>query len=253
MKKLLFAFLSFMLLSPAFAQFAPVTGPFPGLDVLFREYAKKYSKLIQNKQDENGVNISTTTIKGEYYTEEQTAIDNAILELTEYGKVILPKEEKQVTNSYNEITVMIPEGYTINKYIDPANAEEKLVFLQERSILIYNNKKETTFKLDYDIDFENEEKVLGDEGYLYDALTLKIRYSPKYFSFKRVFSDYNPAKTVQVEYNGKPVTLNVEVFPVLTITTPKGSDMQYVLEPNFQSIYNDFEFVRKGHKQAVIE
>lgn len=253
MKKLFVAFFAFMLFSPAiFAQLNPVQGPLPGPDLLL-EYLKKYSKVLEPSMEKDMVKFSSETVEAEYTTEEQTAIDNAILRTIEYGRVILPEEEKQKTDSYREVTVTVPNGYTINKYIAPEETKEKLVFLVDRSILVYINAREATFKLDYDITFENEEEVLGEEGYFYNALTFKIKYAPKYFTFRKISDKYNPAKTVQVEYKGQIIDLNTEVYPVLTITTPHGYDMQYVLEPNYQNIYNDFEFVRKGHKEATIK
>lgn len=251
MKKLFLVFVGFMLFSPTvFAQLAPL----PGMEALIKEYLPKYSKILQPSLEKSMVKFATKTVEGKYVTEEQTAIDNAILELTEYGKVVLPEEEKQTTNDYKEITISVPEDYTINKYIDPDNEKEQLLFLTERSVLLNINDKETNFKLDYAIILNNEEEITDElEGYLYNALTLKIKYAPKYFTFKRVYRDYNPLKTVQVEYKGETITLNTTVYPVLTITTPRGYDMQYILEPNFQNIYNDFEFVRKGHKEAEIK
>ena len=80
--------------------------------------------------------------------------------------------------------------------------------------------------------------------YIDQALNMTIRYSPKYFTLKRDDS-HKPAKQVQVKYNGKEITLNVEVYPFLIITTPEGKDMVYVLEPNWenwQNLYNDFKF-----------
>ena len=83
------------------------------------------------------------------------------------------------------------------------------------------------------------------------ALTLKIRFSPKYFTWKRVGNNYDPTRTKDITYNGKKITLRTRVISVLTITTPKGEIMEYVLEPNFQEIYNDFKFVRDGYRASL--
>lgn len=262
MKKLFVALFTLLLSAPTvFAQFNPIPGNLPGIDVLLQECYQNYSELIKSNvneiQNKNNFQISTQTVNGEYTTIEQNDSDIYSSERDIGVKNSAP--ETKTTDSYVEVKISVPEDYIVNKYISfNYNGKETkayIPFLSENSILLFANEEDISFKLDYDIDLAEvpviEEGVyIPQEGYLKQALTFTIKYSPKYFTFKRVSKNYNFFKKVEFKYKGKDVILNTKIYPVLIITTPQGKDMTYVLEPNsnFENIYNDFEFVRKGHK-----
>ncbi len=239
MKKIIVSLVFTICLSPlGFAQ----TYPLPGIEVLFKEYSKE----IKNIQ-KSDFHVSTQLVEGEFYTEQQMP--------PEYVGNAKQNLEKRKTNSYVEAIISVPEGYSINKNI---THDGYLSFPSERSILLfatdkeYNDVSDISFNLDYDITFKNPSEISYDEnGYMTKALTLKIRFSPKYFTWKRINENYDPERTTDIKYNGKKVTLRTRVLPVLTITTPNGKTLEYILEPNFQEIYNDFKFVRNGYNVSI--
>ena len=223
---------------------------FPGPELFFGDYSE-YLRLISGQVKKDGVHFSFKKINKEYPTTEQNEME--MLELGEaalYGQEpIFQAEETHVTDSYNEVTIQIPEGYSINKYIVIDSPYPDLHFpVSGRTIMLTINGKDASFKLDWDVkltDADNIKEIPTE--YINQALTLTLRYSPKYFSLRRDYNN-NLAREVKVKHEGEDITLNAEVYPFLIITTPKGTNMSYVLEPNFQNLYNDFKFVREGHK-----
>ena len=238
---------TFCLCPLGFAQYYPL----PGVEALFKEYSQTYSKMLKNSiKEEHKVAFASKIVEGKYYTEQQMPPEYA-----EFDESAMQNLEKYQTNSYKELTISVPEGYSINKNI---TYEGDISFLPQRSILLFatdkefNDVSEISFNLDYDITFKNPSEVTyKDNGRMTKALTLKIRFSPKYFTWKRVGNNYDPTRTKDITYNGKKITLRTRVISVLTITTPKGEIMEYVLEPNFQEIYNDFKFVRDGYRASL--
>ncbi len=224
----------------------------PGPEVLFKEYLQRYSKVISKSELGKGVLVLSKTTNGKYTTKEQNEMEmSEVEEAAFYGnEPILSPAETRVTDTYNEAVISIPKGYRINKYIviESPYANLYFPFLSARSILLTNKGEDISFQLDYDLELADAKDIEEvPTEYIDQALKMTIRYSPKYFTLKRDYSQ-NPARQVKVKYEGKDITLNVEVYPFLIITTPDGKDMVYVLEPNWQNLYNDFKFVREGHK-----
>ena len=258
MKKLIIAFVGFMLFSPSlFAQWD--IGPFPGLEALFYPLYQEQKERVEMITEIEAVNISSQTIHGNYYTEQQMAPED--LELPEADR---PKSEKHVTDTYTEVSVIVPEGYSINKYMtfDYDSDQVRFPFLPSSSVLMYTTFfnsatgkyeefRDISFKLDYDVTLENSEDAMYmEDGYWNNALTLKIRYANKYFDFEKVYENYTPLTTEEITYNGKKITLNAHVHYVLVITTPSGYHIRYILKPNLQSIYSDFKFVRRAFNRS---
>ena len=241
MNKLFLLVLFYLFVAPIL-----VAQTLPGPEVLF-----EYSRLISEQVSEKRVKFDLKTVKDIYTTREQNELEMAeVEEAALYGQepVFLP-EETQLTDTYNEVTISIPDGYSINKYIVIDSFDQNLYFpfTNDRSILIRSNDKDISFKLDYDLKLASNYDVNEiPTEYINQGLIMTIRYSPKYFTLKRDY-EHQYQKQVKVQYKGKEINLNTEVYPILLITTPKGKDMVYVLEPNFQNLYNDFKFVREGH------
>ena len=267
MKKLFLAFLGLMFFSPElFAQCGALfnhsnIGPLPGPEVIFQPLYQEYKDSLEKQVERNLIKISTATIEGEYYTEEQTyAVD-----LPSENMKVRPAERHK-TNTYTEVTISVPEGYTISKYIEFDSITNEAYFpgLQSKSIMLYTQRKqnvdgkveyedneEVFFKLDYDFAFDHPEEIQEDGGYFTNAATLKIRYAPKYFTWQMTNNDYNTLKAVKVNYKGKEIKFKARVYFVLVITTPSGHHIPFVLVPNFQEIYNDFKFVRERFQTAL--
>ncbi len=218
---------------------------------------KKYVSDIIKGEVEGGLKFTPPNIVNDKYVtceQQAAAIDELEAASMFEEEVVFLNEETSITDSYVEIKISVPEGYKINKYImvdftyDANEPYFYFPFVSNRSILLRSNGKDVSFKLDYDVEFKDKESITDiPMEYIDQALDFTIRFSPKYFSFNKA-DNYNAEKQVNVQYKGKTVTLNVETYPVLIITTPSGVNMSYVLEPNWQNIYNDFKFVREGHK-----
>lgn len=253
MRKLFIAFFGIMIISPTlFAQW--IQGPLPGLDALIQSYKQEYSALLQKPGAKDFIKLSSQTLQGEYYTVEQLLPGDIGAQEDMYAG-----KEKRVTNTYNEVTIHVPEGYQVNKLIKMDYGEPCFFFLRDRSIELYtvnakeNDSAEISFKLDYDIIFDNTDDITCfTDDFSGRAMTLKIRYSPKYFDFKEIkVNEYNYALEKEIKYKGKKIELKTHVSPVLIITTPSGHKIGYLLEPNFENIYKDFKFVREGYKYAA--
>ncbi len=218
------------------------------IESIYKEYI---SNLIKGEV-KGKLKVSLNIVNDKYITSKQQS--ETIEELEEnsmFGKeAVLPNKETSVTDKYMEVKISIPKGYKINKYImmdfnyDNNDTYFYFPFRSDRTIVLRNNGKDVSFKLDYDVTFKDKTIITEiPMEYIDQALNLTIRFSPKYFKFQRN-DNYNVKREVNLQYEGKTITLNVEVYPVLTITTPRGVNMSYVLEPNWQNIYNDFKFVR---------
>ena len=251
MKKLLVTLIFTFFLYPLVS--AQFISPLPGPEALFQEYLQMISKAVKNQQQEDSFSFTQKTIEGEYYTEQQLQPG-----YEEFKEEDLPKLEKRKTDTYEEITINVPSGYSINKEVD---AEGYISFLSQRSSILYATNKsyedesDISFKLDYDIIFKHPEEIPYTEYYSVKAgkpLTLKIRYSSKYFTWKKADNNYDFSRTTEITYKEKKVTLRTHVVPVLRVTTPSGNTIKYILEPNFQNIYNDFKFVRDGYKESFL-
>ena len=255
MKKLFAALFTFMFFCPILSAQNFIRGPLPGGESLFKEYYQKCSKMVddsikENQQNNKKVKFSQKIILAAHATIEQNQIDVYPSDY-EGVEVVVPEPESKISGVYEEATFSVPAGYTINKYIKFDNGNKPyLPFVSENSILVFANREDISFKLDYDISIKEDDTSNITEGYLYNALDFTIRYSPKYFALVPVSDNYNPSQTVEFEYNGKTVVLDTEIYPVLIITTPEGKNTSYILRPYFEKIYADFEFVRKGHKPA---
>ena len=243
MKKYLAVLLAVALFSPAlFAE---------DLSFDVKEVAQEYSEIFKDFQVGNHLLVFPHTEYGEYFTEQQVAPEDPEFVPN------LPGLERHRTENYKEILISVPRGYIVDKHIalDTTVNEPYLPFLSERSILMYtsdnshNDKNDISFKLDYDITLSKKVSYEAN-GYVTKGqpMALRIRFSSKYFTWKSVSKNYNPFIVSRVKYGRKTITLKAKVYEVLRIITPSGRVIRYVLEPNFQNIYNDFEFVRNSFK-----
>ncbi len=212
------------------------------IESVYKEYM---SNLIKGEV-KGKLNFSVHVVNDKYVTSEQQAAAIEELEAASMfeKEAVFPKEETSVTDSYVEVKISVPEGYKINKYImldfnyDGNDPYFYFPFVSNRSILLRNNGEDISFKLDYNVEFKDKESITEmPMEYIDQALYLTIRYSPKYFRFIRN-DNYTTEKQIKVQYEGKTITLNVETYPVLVITSPDGKNMYYILEPNWQNIYN---------------
>ncbi|MBO4707228.1 MAG: hypothetical protein J5594_01550 [Elusimicrobiaceae bacterium] len=230
MKKYLAILFSVVLFSPAvFAELSSV-------DV--KEITKEYSNLVS----QFATDIAASTEVGgnkhyfdkDYTTREYVPYENQMDH--DYGVAKHVPEEK-TNKGYYEVIDEIPAGY---KIID-----------NNKSIVMVINGKEVRFELDYTIKSNNNnDSALIDydkNGFpvLTKNATVTLKYSPKYFKLVP-YVYYTPStQNKTIKYNGNDISLDIKTYAALEFGYEGGTSIYYVLEPNLQNIYTDFEFVHK--------
>lgn len=242
MKKYLAVLLGVLIFSPAL--FAEITS-FNVKDVV-----KDYSTLIPNLVKENGIvpiYVKKSSSNQNYITKQY--IPYELDEINEESET----PESKITNGYEKVSITVPVGYKIQDYI-LTNTYGQLSFPNSKSILLLVNGKEVRFQLDYTIKFTDKKYQKYFEENFYDVdlekvsqpMTITIKYSPRYFTLKSYKKSYSGTKTLNITYEGKNIALNTRVYHFMEIDNKHGKPTYFVLEPNYQNIYNDFKFVRES-------
>lgn len=253
MKKILITLIfTFSLCPLGFAQYD--IPPLPGVEVLAREIFKQ----IPQPKTQPKPYVVQKNIEETYKTTVQTKLP---MTEAEYIKLynrrpIVRNPETKKTDNYKQATINIPYNYVV--YDLDADVNKKGVpylRLSNNMILVTINGEDLSFKLDYEIHFakQSDEEEFLKTGCNYNfankPLKVIINYAPKYFTLKKV-NNYETNQTVPVVYKDKNIILNTVTLPVLYLEDKKGDNLEFVLEPNFQNLYNDFKFIREGHKKV---
>lgn len=225
--------------------------------------------LVKESHEKNGITSTKKEIKNESYETRETYdfyvgdYDNPDYQVT------FPNTEVKTTKGYIEETFSIPASCTIAPYItttyDPSTGKHIPYFLgQDKYIIfIHINNDTRHFNLDWEVTLKDEsllndpDEKTPDIRDIFNKSDKKIivRYSPNYFTL--VQSHKNANKNVALQDNTYPVKnnygLKVEVAPIFYTKTNYGEETFYYLVPNFDNIYNDFKFVRNGHREPSVK
>ncbi|MCR5504962.1 MAG: hypothetical protein K6E94_05380 [Elusimicrobiaceae bacterium] len=268
MKKIIISLFCFMFFTPAiYAQnWHGVLSSIQSFDksasILFQNYINETKNLITYPFKNKEISFTERTLKGKYLTYEGEPMIYIEIE-TDDIEVIYPKRESRETDVYNVVDIYVPKGYDLHKSFELYRKDNKYKLgfanISNNSIMFFKGDEDLFFKLDYEINLLNQDEMddyyIGrkalDEDNMGD-MYITIKYAPKYFTFKQVDNSYEQEKTVQVNYQGETINLETRIVPIFWISSPSGESIRYVLEPDYQNIYNDFKFVREGHEPEII-
>lgn len=247
--------LLFMIFCLSVLGFTQSRFPLPGPEVLVQEMLK----LIPQPKITNTIYFFEKDVEGSFSTQEENRLFMTEDEyLKFYGrKPILEAPETKTTTHYKQAIINIPADcalYDVTVGINKKTGEPYL-YLFKDTISMEINNKELSFKLDYEINLTNEADKkeflkLGKNFSLYNKpLKISINYDQNYFTLEQV-KDYDTEKQVNVIFNNQEITLNTITKPILYLEDKERNIIEFVLVPNFQNLYQDFTFVREGHKDA---